>query len=154
MKSGRRLVTLLLNAQTLLAAIFWFKLAPEPRYAYAALLLSGVNGFYAACYALSQASTIRSSIFTFLTAAVFISLILRNEWPLIYHAVKKFPQGFPKAEIEYQTTKYGLRVGLPADGQIWDSGLVVTPYFNPNLMLRGHELREGFRIRGPWSPPF
>lgn len=153
MKPGRRLVTLLLIAQTLLAAIFWFKVAPEPRFAYATLLLLGVNGFYAACFALSQASTIRSSIFTFLITAVSVSQILRNEWPLIYHAEKKFPQGFPKAEIEYQTTNYGLRVGLPTDEQSWDSGLVVTPYFNPNLMLRGRELREGFRVRGPWSPP-
>jgi hypothetical protein len=69
--------------------------------------------------------------------------------PLICQAEKKFPQGFPKAELEYRTTNYGLRVGLPTEEQSWDSGLVVTPYFNPDLMPRGGGLRDGFRVHGP-----
>jgi hypothetical protein len=53
------------------------------------------------------------------------------------------------SELKYQTTDSGLAVGMPVkDTQAWNNGLIVTPYFNPHLALRGRDVRDGFRING------
>jgi hypothetical protein len=145
MTQERRLLTVLLMAPSALALIFWFNTAPDPRYGYGILLLFGVNSFYAGSAALSGLSTIRAGVCTCLFTLAFLLLISTSQWPLINSIEKKFPQGFPKSELEYQTTESGLRVAV-ANPQAWNSGLVVTPEFNPDLTLRGHGFRDGFRI--------
>jgi len=146
MSRERRLTAVLLLAQTSLALIFWFKTAPDPRFGYATLLLFGVNGLYSFASAISGLSTIRASIFTWAITAGSLWRICSNELPLIEHSEKKFPQGFPKPELEYEVTTSGLWIGIPKDQKAWNAGLLVTPYFNPDLVLRGRELRDGFRI--------
>lgn len=146
-RPAHRWLTLVLIVQTSLALVFWFKTAPDPRFAYATLLLLAVSGIYAFVCALFGLSHFRSTAFTCLLTAIVVMLNFWREWPSIYHADKRFPQGFPTAELEYKVTDSGLRVGIPKGSQAWDTGLVVTPYFNPNLTLRGPDLREGFRIR-------
>lgn len=147
MPRERRLLSVLLFVQTSLASFFWFTTAPDPRFGYATLLLFGVNGFNACADALARFSSIRSNIFAILITLVSVPLIFREQWPSISHAIKKFPQGFPTAHLEFKVTDSGLRVGIPKPEQAWNTGLVVTPYFNADLQLRGGNLKDGFRIR-------
>jgi hypothetical protein len=143
----QRLQTVLLMLPPALALIFWFKTAPDPRFGYAILLLFGVNGFYAASAVISGLSKLRAGIYTCLITSVCLLVLFRSQWPLINLYEKKFPQGFPTAELEYQTTDSGLRVGVPKGEKAWNSGLIVTPYFNPDLTMRGPEIRDGFRMQ-------
>jgi hypothetical protein len=152
-----RLLPVLLVAQSLCAIIFWFKTAPDPRFGYAAILLCGVNGFYAFMTAIIGLSVVRAGLCACMIMLGAFCFIGRTQFPTIGGQEKKFPQGFPKAELEFQTTNSGLRVGVPVGRQVWDSGLLVTPYCDPDLTLRGPGLREGFRITreggGPNSSP-
>jgi hypothetical protein len=142
-----RLVTVLLVGQTVLACVFWFKTAPDPRFGFATFLLFAANCFYAFAGALHKFSNLRSTILSCLITLVSVWIIFRNQWPLLNYYEKKFPHGFPKAEFEYATTESGLRVGIPKGGyQLWDSGLLVTPMLDPGLALRGPSIRDGFRI--------
>ncbi len=145
----QRLLAILLMVPSTVALIFWFKTAPDPRFAYGTLLLFGVNGFYAAIAVLSDLSMIRAGICTCLFTLAYLSPIFKNQWPYINVLEKNFPQGFPKVQLDFHITKSGLQVGVPRRIQIWNAGLVVTPYFNPNLALRGHGLRDGFRRQQP-----
>jgi len=141
-----RLLTAPLIAPALLAVIFWFKTAPDPRFGYASLWLCGVTCLYSFTKTLANFSTIRASLCAALVVVGSFCFIWKTQFPLFNHYPKKFPQGFPQAELEFRTTKSGLRLGIPKHEQLWDSGLVVTPYYNPNLALRGRGLRDGFRI--------
>ena len=40
-----------------------------------------------------------------LITAGAISVVFRNEWPLIEHSTKKLPHDFPQAELHYVSTK-------------------------------------------------
>jgi hypothetical protein len=157
MDRQRRLLSVLLVAQSLCAVIFWFKTAPDPRFGYAAILLCGVNGFYVFTSAIIGLSAVRAGLFVCMITLGSFSFIGRTQFPAIGGQEKKFPQGFPKAELEFQTTNSGLRIGVAKHQQVWDSGLLVTPYCDPDLTLRGSRLREGFRImhedRRPNPPP-
>lgn len=143
----QRLGTVLLIFHTLLALVFWFKTAPDPRFGYATLLLFGVNGCYAFTSVLGIWSDVRSSLFACLITGISACVMLANEWPLLNDYPMKFPQGFPKAELQYRVTDSGLRVAIPKDQKAWDSGLVVTPDFDRYLTLRGKSLRDGFRTK-------
>lgn len=147
MDRQRRLIPVLLIAQTSLALLFWFRTAPDPRFAFVTLMLFGVSGFYSFISGVSSLSVIRSNVCTGLILTACFWRFSDTQLPLIEHAVKKFPQGFPKADIEYKTTESGLRIGVAKKDQIWDSGLLVTPYFNESLTLRGRTLRDGFCLR-------
>gem|GEM_PF-3524079 len=142
-----RIITVILLSHSIIALIFWFDTAPDPRFGYATLLLFGVSGFYSFTSAVDRLSSIRSTVFACSITALSSGLILQNEWPLLNDFAMKFPQGFPKAELSYQTTDSGLRIGVPAGQKAWDSGLIVTPDFDPRLALRGHGLKDGFRIQ-------
>jgi hypothetical protein len=152
-----RLLSVLLVAQSLCAVVFWFKAAPDPRFGYAAILLCGVNGFYAFTSAIVGLSVVRAGLCACMIALASFSFIGRTQFSAIGGQEKKFPQGFPKVEVEFQTTNSGLRIGVALHQQVWDSGLLVTPYCDPDLTLRGSRLREGFRImredRRPNLPP-
>lgn len=152
MRRKQRLLAILLMLPSALAVVSWFKTAPDPRFAYGTLLLLGVSGFYAGGAALSGLSKLRAGICACGLTGACLFLIFNNQWPLINPSEKKFPHGFPKAVLLYQTTDSGLLVGI-ADQQAWDSDLVVTPYFNPDLVLRGRGLRDGFRINQAASSP-
>jgi hypothetical protein len=145
-----RIVTALLMGQSLLAAVFWFETAPDPRFGYASLLLLYVSGFYAFFSAVLGFTNFRASFVACTVALGSILLIGIPQFRAIENCDKKFPQGFPRAKLRYQTTKSGLLVATPKDGedQVWNDGLVVAPYCNPNLSLRGRDLRDGFRING------
>lgn len=143
----RRVIAFLLLTHTSIALIFWFETAPDPRFGYATLLLFGVSGFYSFASALDRLANIRSTVFACLIMAISTAFIFKNQWPLLNDYELRFPQGFPKAELEYQVTDSGLRVGVPIGQKAWDSGLVVTPYFDADLTLRGRGLRGGFRLR-------
>lgn len=148
MDRQRRLISVLLITQTSLALLFWFRTAPDPRFAFATLMLFGVNGFYSFISGISSPSVIRSSICAGLIVAGCLWCFSSIQLPLIEQAEKTFPQTFSKADLEYETTTSGLRIGVPTKSdQIWDSGLLVTPYFDESLTLRGRTLRDGFCLR-------
>jgi hypothetical protein len=150
---GHRIATALLMGQSLIAAVFWFETAPDPRFGYASLLLVYVSGFYAFVGAILDLSNFRASVCACVIAFGSILLISIPELPAIKKCEKKFPQGFPEAELKYHTTYSGLVVGVPTkDYLAWNKGLIVTPYFNPHLALRGRDVRDGFRINGI-APP-
>jgi len=142
----RRLLPVLLFLQSLCAVIFWFKTAPDPRFGYGAILLCGVNGFYALTAAINGLSAVRAGFCASIITLGSFCFIWRSQFSEISTQEKKFPHGFPKAELEFHTTKSGLRIGVAVHLQPWDSGLLVTPHCDPDLTLRGVGLREGFRI--------
>lgn len=146
---GHRIVTGLLMCQSLLAAVFWFETAPDPRFGYASLLLVYVSGFYAFVSAILAFSNFRASVCACVIAFGSILLISIPQFRAIEKCDKKFPHGFPEAELQYRTTDSGLVVGVPVkDSQAWNNGLIVTPYFNRKLALRGRDVRDGFRVNG------
>jgi hypothetical protein len=76
----------------------------------------------------------------------FILFIGKNEFSWIARQEKKFPHGFPVADLEFKITKVRLKDSCPKHLQGWDAVLLLTPYCDPNLTLLGRELRDGFRI--------
>jgi hypothetical protein len=142
---SRRLVASLLIMQTTFALIFWFKTAPDPRFGFATLLLFGVNGLFASLSAFFELSEVRANLLAGLVSVAGVCFLFDNEWGRIDVSAARFPIGFPRVEIVYKTTNTGLKVGVPKSVQMWNSDLVVTPYFDPHLALRGSNLRDGFR---------
>ena len=142
----RRLMLVLLVPQILVALIFWFKTAPDPRFGYATLLLLGVNPIYWFIGAIAELSMFRAILTAGLITLVSFLHIWTTQFRQMSGGPKKFPHGFSQAELEFKTTNSGLRIGVPKNIQPWDSGLLVTPYFNPYLALRGRDLRDGFHV--------
>jgi hypothetical protein len=95
---GHRIVTALLICQSLLAAVFWFETAPDPRFGYASLLLLYVNGFYAFVSASLGFSNFRASVCACLIALGSSLLICIPQSRVIENCDKKFPHGFPEAD--------------------------------------------------------
>ncbi|HEX3443884.1 MAG TPA: hypothetical protein VHS80_04150 [Chthoniobacterales bacterium] len=147
-KREHEIVAALLMGQSLLAVFFWFQTAPEPRFGYASLLLVYVSGFYAFVSAILGFSNARASVCACVIAFGSILLISIPQFRAIENCDKKFPHGFPEAQLKYKITDSGLVVGVPVDSLAWNNGLIATPYFNRHLALRGRDVRDGFRING------
>jgi hypothetical protein len=109
MQRQRRLIAVLLIVQTLCAVTFWFKIAPDPRFGYAALLLCGVNGFYSLTTAIIGLSVIRARLFAYIITLGSFHVIGKNEFSWIARQGKKFPHGFPVADLEFKITKVRLK---------------------------------------------
>jgi len=145
-KDGVRLLIPVVPAAC--GTVFWFLIAPDPRFAGAALFVLGSGG---------------------LAAAVTLVRLPRQRWAVGFLVgfdcwfvlVTGWVHGFvvwpgpagglyplPVAALEERRTASGLVVWVPVDSdQCWDAPLPCTPSFNPRLRLRWpDELGSGFVV--------
>jgi hypothetical protein len=135
---------LLLWSASLAGALFWFAMAPAPRFGWAYL-------FGAALVPAAEAATLllrrwpgRASAIT-LTAAITLAAFWIQFKPLYWlrlapsnaYSFSTWPP-IPKVATYEKMTLAGSRVRLPLAGdQCWGAPLPCTPYFDPGLVVEG-----------------
>jgi hypothetical protein len=127
---------------------YWFWNAPDPRFLGASLWVI-VLGTVGATVYLSPPETLPriSRIIVFLFWAAVVACFARNGLALTMSTDDKFAQPIPTPELTSRTTQSGLVVYTPLPGShCWDGKLPCTPFFHPQLRLRGHSLGDGFYI--------
>jgi len=71
----------------------------------------------------------------------------RNGLALTYSTNGKLAESVTKPGLIKRITGSGLTIYTPAQGdECWDAPLPCTPYFRPQLRLRGKSLSEGFYL--------
>ena len=92
----------------------------------------------------------RSNISRMIVCLFWVSVILafvRNGPALTTSTGGKLAQSVPTLALAARTTRSGLVVYTPLPGSYcWDGKLPCTPFFRPQLKLRGTSLAEGFDI--------
>jgi len=138
---------------SIVATIYWFFTAPDPRYANKIFFLASIGAIL--LFLLSVQDIIRARMFITTICIVFmignahlvnyafrhrgvVKSISNSGW----HAIKEVP-------LDRKVTSSGLTVYTPRFGdQCWDSPLPSTPYFNDQLRLRNSaSMSSGFTIR-------
>jgi len=133
--------------------IYWFVMAPDPRYAGAVFWLFAL-GSVLVC--LSHAHYLfPKRMFAFVACMLFLGMEL-----LLIRSFFRHPDLFgdistagfypiATAPMVQKSTRSGLVVYTPqaADDRCWDAPLPCTPYFNPNLRLRNNDLAAGFTVK-------
>ena len=132
----------------LFSLIFWFLSAPDPRFLGAVLwiVLLGVIGLILDGVLLEE--QIRSSKILLLLSWIAVVLCFaRNGLALTYSTNGKLAESVTKPGLIKRITGSGLTIYTPAQGdECWDAPLPCTPYFRPQLRLRGKSLSEGFYL--------
>lgn len=137
---------------SIVALIYWFFTAPNPRFAHAIFFLASISSIL--LFLSSIQDTIRARMFITTICIVFlvgnvhfvqftfhqrglIKLVSTSGW----HAVKEVP-------LDRKVTSSGLTVYTPKTGdQCWDSPLPSTPHFNDRLRLRNPaNMSSGFTV--------
>jgi hypothetical protein len=127
--------------------IFWFYLAPDPRFAYGLFWLLPLALLCPCVMSWRAPESKRKGA---------IALLTLMSLPLILGTKQMLKQDFrfsdtgwkpiKTATLEENVTAQGLKIYVPVNGdQCWDSPLPGTPYFNPALQLRGPGLQSGFK---------
>jgi hypothetical protein len=133
--------------------IYWFVMAPDPRYAGALFWLFAL-GSVLVC--LSHVHYLfPKRLFAFVACMLFLGMEL-----LLIRSFFRHPDLFTDistigfypiatAPMVQKSTHSGLVVYTPqaADDRCWDAPLPCTPYFNPNLRLRDTDLASGFTVK-------
>jgi hypothetical protein len=125
---------------------FWFWNAPDPRFLGASLWVFVLWTVGATVY-LSPPETLPriSRIIVFLFWAGVVACFVRNGLALTISTGDKYAQPIPTPELTSRMTQSGLVVYTPLPGShCWDGKLPCTPFFYPQLRLRGHSLADGF----------
>jgi hypothetical protein len=147
---------LIVTALPVLSLIAWFASAPDPRFAFGMFWLCAANGFFAFVIGIWQFSRVRAILFSVISTVLLVIMALNINSSQFSDLPREFPKKIPKVAMQYRTTDSGLQIKVPIEGdQVFDSGLLATPYFRYDLRLRGLSLREGFRYgraRGKGSP--
>ncbi|HTD17531.1 MAG TPA: hypothetical protein VK673_20265, partial [Chthoniobacterales bacterium] len=132
----------------LFSLIFWFLSAPDPRFLGAApwVVLLGVVGLVFDRVSIEQ--QIRMSKVLVLLSWIAVALCFaRNSLALTYSTKGKLAESTTKPDLISLVTGSGLMVYTPVRGdECWDAPLPCTPYFRPQLKLRGKSLSEGFYL--------
>lgn len=136
----------------LLALIYWFFAAPDPRFAHAVFWLLAVSS--ALLLLTSLQAVLKARLFLATICAVFVIANLHfvkfavNHRFLLKQVSLAGWHPAPKIALIEKVTSSGLPVYVPASGdQCGDSSLPCTPYFNPKLRLRRPgELASGFTV--------
>lgn len=137
---------------SIIAMIYWFFTAPDPRFANAIFFLASL--FSILLFLSSIRGIIRAPMFITMICIVFLvgnvhffSFTFRHirliKWVSTsgWHAVKKVP-------LNRKVTSSGLTVYTPKTGdQCWDSPLPSAPFFNDRLRLRNPaNMSSGFTV--------
>jgi hypothetical protein len=142
----------------LFSLIFWFLSAPDPRFLGAVLwiVLLGVVGFVFDAVSLPQQIKL-SQILLLLSWIAVVLCFGRNGLALTSSTSGELAQSMTKPDLLKGITGSGLTIYTPALGdECWDAPLPCTPYFRPQLRLRGKSLSEGFYLdeSGDRAPDF
>ena len=127
--------------------VFWFYLAPDPRFAYGLFWLLPLA---ALCpYVVNLESiALQRRILIVLLALMFLPLFLGMQ-QMLKQDFRFSVDGWKPIKtmaLAEEVTSHGLKVHVPVKtDQCWDSPLPSTPYFNPALELRGNGLQSGFK---------
>lgn len=137
---------LIVTALPVLSLIAWFTNAPDPRFAFGIFWLFAANGFFAFVTGIWQFSRLRAILFSVISTVLLVITVLTIYSGQFTDLPREFPKKIPKVAMQYRTTNSGLKIKVPVQGdQVFDAGLLATPYFRYDLRLRGSSLREGFR---------
>ncbi|MBV9297388.1 MAG: hypothetical protein JO066_00280 [Verrucomicrobia bacterium] len=132
----------------LISLAFWFWSAPDPRFLGASLWII-VLWAVGTTIDLSWPDN-RTKISRMIVLLFWVSVILtfvRNGLALTTSTGGKWAQSIPPPVLTARTTRSGLVVHTPLPGgYCWDGKLPCTPFFRPQLKLRGNSLAEGFYL--------
>jgi hypothetical protein len=132
----------------LCSLIFWFLSAPDPRFLGAVLwiVLLGVVGLVLDGVLLEDQIRL-SKILLLLSWIAVVLCFARNGLALTYSTKGNLAESVTKPDLMRRITGSGLTIYTPAQGdECWDAPLPCTPYFRPQLRLRGKSLSEGFYL--------
>ena len=135
-----------------LALTHWFLTAPSIRFASGLLMLMPASLTLAAlaywhALASRRAYLLLVLVSCLITTGHYLQFLLRHHVEFAAIPTTGW-QTVRKAELIERTTRSGLRVYMPANGdQCWDSPLPSTPYFNDSLTLRKQgDPASGYRV--------
>lgn len=145
-KNSETLIYLYITEIT--SILFWFFVAPNPRFANAIFIILFANSLLLVkqAYPYLKIGKKGKDFLLFFSFFMFIVCFYNdysaNEFMISkMYVLKKLPMN------EYKT-KTGLKILVPANGeQPWDSNLPATPEPEANLALRGSNLDDGFYIK-------
>lgn len=138
------------------ALVFWYIVAPDPRFAHAL--------FWIFCISAATPFLVRVVLRLYVhRLVIFMGVLLVSlGLVIVIRPVSTSPQllksislqgyqDIPVATLKTEVTNSGLEIYTPADGlrkQCWDAPLPCTPFerFDPNLTLRGSGLASGFIV--------
>jgi hypothetical protein len=132
------------------AFCFWFLTAPDPRF------LGAISVLLPLCLLGIGLEVTESDLGFLLCVTTSIAVLgfgihlglSANGLGLLGLEKKRIGSSIPVAEVAQKITNSGLRVWVPVNGdQTWDAPLPATPYFQPDLQLRGEYLASGFCLR-------
>jgi hypothetical protein len=137
-----------LSGVGLTSLAFWFWNAPDPRFLGASLWVIVLGTVGVTVYVSPPETLPRiSRMIVFLFWAGVVACFVRNGLALTMSTGDKFAQPIPTPELTGRMTQSGLVVCTPLPGSYcWDGKLPCTPFFYPQLKLRGHSLADGFCI--------
>ena len=137
----------------LLALVYWFFSAPDPRFANALFFLA--SGASILLFVRSISGSVNSRTLSILLCLTFIVGNLHFVRLAINyrHLIKSVSlagwQAIKVVPLSERVTRYGLTVYTPKTGdQCWDASIPCTPYFNDALRLRKPGvLASGFLVQ-------
>ncbi|HUH96002.1 MAG TPA: hypothetical protein VLZ89_01495 [Anaerolineales bacterium] len=142
--------TFLLPLPIWVGLIFWFGLAPDPRFANALFWILPVATVLVFLKSFAGSQKVKNRIIL----ALFVLINANVVWFFINN-----PQTFtmiqahgyepvPKVRLVERTTRSGLVVWTPLNGdQCWDSRIPCTPYFNQDLNFLDNQVFPEFTTR-------
>ena len=136
----------------LVALVFWFVTAPDPRFANASFMLLAVSAIVLLLSNI-QLNVSKRGMFTVICIIFVVANLnllcwtFSHRWTVKnvsvdgWHKVKRVP-------LNEKVTSSGLRVYVPVSGdQCWDAPLPCTPYFREALRLRDpYDMASGFIV--------
>ena len=129
-----------------LSILFWFLLAPDPRFAGSTIwcLVIWLSVFLWDSLRRKPKKIVFSTLM-WISMGIFILLPFGTIFSIDKSSLT-FP---PIKSVEHRifTTDSKLKLNVPAEGSLsWYAPLPATPHPNPDLELRGDDLRNGFRV--------
>ncbi len=166
-RTGRSRDRLLLEAALLGGLVFWFVLAPDPRFGWGFLLPLAVLLADGVARALRRAGPgpVASGRIAALPAAALLAVFVVQAWQIYSWEPRTFataarqvllPADYPSPSALREETVGGLRVQVPfPNDRCWYHPFPCAPTPDPRLELRGRTLADGFRLRAaaPPAPP-
>ncbi|HYH46462.1 MAG TPA: hypothetical protein VEG34_12325, partial [Thermoanaerobaculia bacterium] len=153
---------LLLEAALVAGLVFWFVLAPDPRFGWGFLLPLAVLLADGVARALGWRSPVGFPI-SALPGAVLLTVVVVQIWQVQAWEPRTFataarhflvPADYPLPNGLREATLGGLRVQVPfPNDRCWYHPFPCTPMPDPRLEPRGRTLADGFRLRAAAPPP-
>jgi hypothetical protein len=135
------------------AFIFWFIVAPQPRFAEGLLWSVGLALLLLGLPAPETRGLVwHNFIFLIFLCAPVLYLVMQ-EYPRLSSERRAIPAKYESSKLVPRRTNYGVIVFVPADSEDYRIGDAPVPStlaarFQPNLESRGNSLRDGFMING------